>query len=175
MHEKTTPLNSRLPYAIVKNIGEAYFKSYYKEHGLNFSIFRFFNTYGLNQSKDFVVSKFLSSAFKNEDITIYGDGTQNRTFCYIDDNIDLTLKILKNNLINNEIINVGNEIIYSINDLARIIIEILDSKSKIIHLPALEEGDMTRRQPDIAKMKKIINRPLIDLREGIVKIINKKL
>tara|TARA_B100000073_G_C23731765_1_gene571038 strand:- start:1342 stop:2262 length:921 start_codon:yes stop_codon:yes gene_type:complete len=174
MHEKTTPLNSRLPYAIVKNIGEAYFKSYNKEFGLFFSIFRFFNTYGVNQSKDFVISKFLNSAIYNQDITIYGDGKQNRTFCYIDDNIDVTLKILKNDLINNQIINIGNEIIYTINDLAKIIVEILDSKSKIINVPALPEGDMTRRQPDISKMKNILKRPLIDLREGLLKILNEK-
>lgn len=79
-NEHTTPLNSRIPYAIVKNIGEAYLRSYYKEYGLPFTIFRFFNTYGPKQSTDFVMSLFISSALKNKDISIYGDGLQTRTF-----------------------------------------------------------------------------------------------
>ncbi|MBP6643631.1 MAG: NAD-dependent epimerase/dehydratase family protein, partial [Flavobacteriales bacterium] len=90
-NEKTTPLNSKLPYAIVKNIGEAFLRSYHKEYGLDYTIFRFFNTYGPKQSKDFVVAKFLRAAVNNEDITLYGDGMQTRTFCYIDDNLDACL------------------------------------------------------------------------------------
>ena len=89
-NEHTTPLNSRLPYAIVKNVGEAYLKSYKKEYDLDYTIFRFFNTYGPKQSKDFVVSKFISNALSNRDITVYGDGKQTRTFCFIDDNITAT-------------------------------------------------------------------------------------
>ena len=81
----TTPLNSRVPYAVVKNVGEAYLRSYYQQYGLEYSIFRFFNTYGPRQSHDFVMSRFIISALRNEDITIYGDGTQTRTFCYIED------------------------------------------------------------------------------------------
>src|SRR5436190_3590778 len=72
-NEHTTPLNSRLPYAIVKNVGEAYLRSYYKEYGLSYSIFRLFNTYGPRQSIDFVISKFLTAALQHKDITIYGD------------------------------------------------------------------------------------------------------
>ncbi|MCX8490691.1 MAG: NAD-dependent epimerase/dehydratase family protein, partial [Cyclobacteriaceae bacterium] len=80
-HEETTPLNSRLPYAVVKNVGEAFCRSYEKEYGLPFTIFRFFNTYGPKQSTDFVISKFVNAALKNEPITIYGVGKQTRTFC----------------------------------------------------------------------------------------------
>jgi len=87
-NEETTPLNSRLPYAIVKNVGEAYLKSFHREFGLEYTIFRFFNTYGPKQSREFVISRFLSMALQNQDITIYGDGSQTRTFCYIRDNID---------------------------------------------------------------------------------------
>src|SRR6185312_4294759 len=75
-NENTTPLNSRLPYAIVKNVGEAFFRSYQREYGLDFTIFRFFNTYGSRQSQDFVVTKFIDEALGNQDITIYGDGNQ---------------------------------------------------------------------------------------------------
>jgi nucleoside-diphosphate-sugar epimerase len=86
-NEYTTPLNSRLPYAVVKNIGEAFCRSYQQEYNLDYTIFRFFNTYGPKQSQDFVMSKFLNAALRHEDITIYGDGMQTRTFCFIDDNL----------------------------------------------------------------------------------------
>ena len=97
-HEETTPLNSRVPYAVVKNVGEAFFRSYKKSYDLNFTIFRFFNTYGPNQSVDFVVARFLEKALKNEDIGIYGDGSQTRTFCYVNDNVDTCIAILEREL-----------------------------------------------------------------------------
>jgi UDP-glucose 4-epimerase len=171
-NEHTTPLNSKLPYAIVKNLGESYLKSYQQEFGLDYSIFRFFNTYGPNQSEDFVIPKFLNLALKNKDISIFGDGLQTRTFCYINDNIDTILKIHNNSLLDNDVINIGNDIEITVLELAETIIRITKSKSKIIHLPALKEGDMLRRCPDVKKMKKIINRDLITLEEGLLKLIN---
>ena len=98
--EFTTPLNSRLPYAIVKNVGEAYFRSYKKIYGVDYTIFRFFNTYGPLQSDEFVITKFIDRALKNKNLIINGDGKQTRTFLYIDDNIFLTTSIfLKKNLL----------------------------------------------------------------------------
>ena len=166
-HEFTTPLNSRVPYAVVKNVGECFFRSYFQEYGLPYTIFRFFNTYGPNQSIDFVVSRFLASALKNEDITIYGDGSQTRTFTYIDDNIDTILKCHKNNLILNDVINIGSDELCTIKDLADLVLKITGSKSKIVFLPPLKEGDMTRRQPDNSKMMQILGRKLIPLEKGI--------
>jgi nucleoside-diphosphate-sugar epimerase len=174
-NEETTPLNSKLPYAVVKNIGEAFIKAYYKEYGLNYTIFRFFNTYGNRQSDDFVVAKFLNLALNHEDITIYGNGSQTRTFCDIDDNLEVTLKVLKDNLAINQVINIGSDIEISILELAKLIIELTHSHSKIIHLPALKEGDMTRRMPDIFKMKEILGKELIRLEVGIDSIIHAKL
>ncbi len=171
-NEHTTPLNSKLPYAIVKNVGEAYLKSYQQEFGLEYTIFRFFNTYGSNQSEDFVIPKFINLALKNKNITIYGDGHQTRTFCYIDDNIDTIIKIHENNLVTNDVINIGNDVEYNIVELAKLIIELTNSSSKIIHLPALKEGDMNRRCPDITKMKLILGKDLIGVVEGINKYIN---
>jgi nucleoside-diphosphate-sugar epimerase len=170
-NEHTTPLNSKLPYAIVKNIGEAFMKSFKLEHDLDYTIFRFFNTYGPKQSSDFVMSKFAKLALRDKDITIYGDGSQTRTFCYIDDNLDATVKILNDNLEVNDVINLGSGIETSILDLAKLIIETTNSKSKIVHLPALEEGDMTRRMPDNTKMKQILGRDLLPLQEGLNKIL----
>jgi len=168
----TTPLNSRLPYAIVKNLGEAYLRSYHKEYNVDFTIFRFFNTYGPKQSKDFVISKFLMSALNNEDITVYGDGSQTRTFCFVDDNIEATTKIAYDDLYINDVVNIGNSIETPIVDLAKTIINITGSNSKIINLPPLEDGDMTRRCPDNTQMVKVLNKPLISLEEGIKNILN---
>jgi UDP-glucose 4-epimerase len=169
-NEHTTPLNSRLPYAIVKNVAEAFFKSYQKEYGLDYTIFRFFNTYGPNQSTDFVVPKFIDAALKNQDITIYGDGSQTRTFCLIDDNIEATIKIFENGLHINDVVNIGSNIEVSVLDLAKKVIQITGSKSNIVHLPPLEEGDMTRRQPDNSKMLKVLSRELTSLDKGIEKL-----
>ena len=166
-NEDTTPLNSRVPYAVVKNVGEAFFKSFYKSFGLSFTIFRFFNTYGPNQSEDFVIAKFLKAALIGEDITLYGDGTQTRTFCYVDDNINTCIKIFEENLMLNDVINIGGANEFTIKEVAELIIKKTKSNSKIIHLPALKEGDMTRRMPDNTKMLKILQKDLIPLEKGI--------
>ena len=166
-NEETTPLNSRVPYAVVKNVGESFFRSYFKSYGLPYTIFRFFNTYGPNQSEDFVIAKFLKSALTNEDITIYGDGLQTRTFCYVDDNIDTCIKIFEENLMVNNVINIGGSIEFTIKEVAELIIEKTKSNSKMIHLPALKEGDMTRRMPDNSKMIQILQKDLITLDQGI--------
>lgn len=170
-HETITPLNSRLPYAVVKNVGESYFRSYQQEYGLDYTIFRFFNTYGPKQSTDFVMSKFIRSALNNEDITIYGDGSQTRTFCYIDDNLEACLNALWNNEIVNDVTNIGNGNIVSILELAETIIRLTGSSSKIIHLPALPDGDMTRRQPDTSKMETLLGRDFTTLEDGIRKVL----
>jgi UDP-glucose 4-epimerase len=170
-HEYTTPLNSRLPYAVVKNIGEAYCRSYHQEYNLDYTIFRFFNTYGPNQSADFVMAKFINAALMNEDITVYGEGSQSRTFCYIDDNIDTCIKILQDDKYKNDVYNIGSDQEITIYELAGTIIKLTGSDSKIIHLPPLKEGDMTQRQPDISKMREILGRDLLSYRVGIVKIL----
>ena len=170
-NEETTPLNSRLPYAIVKNVGEAYLKSYQREFGLEYTIFRFFNTYGPKQSKEFVISRFLSMALQNQDITIYGDGSQTRTFCYVNDNVDACIAAFYNDMYVNDVVNIGGDIEVPIKELADIIIEVTGSKSKLIHLPALEEGDMTRRLPDTSKMKELLNREVTPLKEGLKEVI----
>ena len=171
-NEKTTPLNSRLPYAIVKNVGEAFFRSYYQEYGLEYTIFRFFNTYGPNQSEDFVVPRFIKAALRNEPITLYGDGLQTRSFCFVDDNIDTCIKAMVSNQCVNDVINVGSDKEMTILELAQTIIRVTNSKSEIIHLPALEEGDMTRRCPDTTKMKNVLARDLMPLEEGIQKLVS---
>ena len=170
-NEETTPLNSRLPYAIVKNVGEAYLKSYQREFGLEYTIFRFFNTYGPKQSKEFVISRFLSLALQNQDITIYGDGSQTRTFCFINDNVDACVAAFYNDMYVNDVVNIGGNIEVPVIELATKIIEVTGSKSKLIHLPALEEGDMTRRLPDTSKMQTLLDRPVTKLEDGLREVI----
>lgn len=170
-NENTTPLNSRLPYAIVKNVGEAFFKAYYKEYGLNYTIFRFFNTYGPYQSEDFVIPRFIKLALENQPIPVYGSGMQTRSFCYVDDNIDTCIKAMISDDYSNEVLNVGNDIEMTILDLAKKIIELTNSDSEILFMPALEEGDMKRRCPDITKMKNILQRDLITVENGLNRLI----
>jgi nucleoside-diphosphate-sugar epimerase len=170
-HEDTTSLNSKLPYAVVKNVGEAYLKAYQKEFGLDYTIFRFFNTYGVRQSEDFVLAKFLKLALENQDVIIYGDGLQTRTFCFIDDNVEVTLRVLQDNLAVNSVVNIGSEVEINIIELAKLIIEKTNSDSKIVHISALSEGDMLRRKPDNTKMRTILGRDLIELEDGIGRIL----
>jgi UDP-glucose 4-epimerase len=171
-HEETTPLNSRLPYAVVKNLGESYLRSYKFEYGLDYTIFRFFNTYGPHQSTDFVMSKFIDAALNNKDIPVYGDGKQTRTFCYVADNIEATTNAVKDESTIDQVVNIGNDKETTIVELAEMIIKKTGSKSKIAHLPPLKEGDMKRRQPEASKMKKLLGRPLTTLDEGLEKLID---
>lgn len=171
-NEHRTPLNSRVPYAVVKNVGESFFRSYWQAFGLPYTIFRFFNTYGPNQSTDFVVAKFLAAALKNKDISIYGDGSQTRTFTYVDDTVEVCNKIYENKLLVNDVINIGNDQLMTVKELAELTIKLTNSTSKIVYLPPLKEGDMTRRQPDNTKMREILSKKLISIEEGIKLMIN---
>lgn len=169
-HEETTPLNSRLPYAVVKNVGEAFFRSYGDEFGLEYTIFRFFNTYGPRQSEDFVLPRFLRAASEGKDIQVYGDGSQTRTFCYIDDNVEATIGAMENAGTINQTINIGSDEEISVLELASLIVQLTGSRSAIKHLPPLAEGDMTRRQPDITRMRALLPRALTPVRAGIEKM-----
>jgi UDP-glucuronate decarboxylase len=169
-HEQTTPLNSRLPYAVIKTLGETYLRTYHREFGLGYTIFRFFNTYGPNQSEDFVVPRFVLRALRGEDITIYGDGSQSRTFCYVDDNIEACLRAYELNA-EAETINIGNDDQVTIRELAERVIALTGSKSRLVFNPPLAEGDMLARRPDIAKMRRLLGRDLTSLDEGLRRLI----
>lgn len=142
-------------------------RSFKREYDLDFTIFRLFNTYGPKQSSDFVISKFLIAALKDKDITIYGDGSQTRTFCFIEDHLDATMNAFYNNLLVNDVANIGSDNEMSMLELAKFIIKQTNSRSAIVHLPALAEGDMTRRRPDVTKMKDLLNRDFTSLESGL--------
>lgn len=171
-NEESTPLNSRLPYAVVKNVGEVFIKAYQKKFGLDYTIFRFFNTYGPRQSADFVISKFISQALKREGVTVYGTGKQTRPFLYIDDNIKATTRAIFEKGAINETINIGNDVETTIKELAAMVIKLTGSGTGLKFLPGLSEGDMPRRLPDISLMKeKLKFEPEVSLEEGLKKTI----
>lgn len=169
-HEESTPLNSRLPYAIVKNLIEAYLKTNSEE--VKYTIFRFFNTYGERQRDDFVISKFIKSALRNEPITIYGNGSQTRSFMYIKDNIRATTSALDIYQSENMTINIGSGVEVTVSLLAEMIRNFADSSSEIIYLPPLKEGDMTRRCPDTRRMENLLDfHDYTSLEDGLRKLI----
>ncbi len=169
-NENTTPLNSRLPYAIVKNVGEVYIRTYHSEFDLDYTIFRFFNTYGPNQTEDFVLPKFVKLAMDGAPLTIYGDGSQTRTFCFVDDNVDACVKAHYGGAFVNDVVNIGGAEEITIKSLAEKVIAVCQSSSPINFLPALAEGDMTRRCPDVSKMKTLLDRTPVSLEEGICRL-----
>lgn len=166
-NESTTPLNSRLPYAVVKNVCEVYLRTFQREYGLPYTIFRFFNTYGPRQSEDFVLPRYVRAALHGQPLHVYGDGSQTRTFCYVDDTVDACLQAHASSTFENDVVNIGSDREMSILELARMVIDVTGSKSRIDFLPPLGEGDMTRRRPDISKMRELLKRPLLPLEAGI--------
>lgn len=174
-NEITTPLNARLPYSIVKSVGESYCESFKQAHDLDYTIFRFFNTYGENQSEDFVVARFIDKAITNDAITIYGNGSQSRTFCYIDDHLEATVNAMENDMCINEVVNIGNNTETSILELAQLTIKLTNSKSELNFKAPRKRGDMQRRQPCNKKMKSLLNRDLTSLEDGLGKIIQEKI
>jgi UDP-glucuronate decarboxylase len=170
-NENTTPLNSRLPYAVVKNLGEVYLRTYEREFGLPYTIFRFFNTYGPRQSEDFVLPRFVRAALAGTPLQVYGDGAQTRTFCYVDDTVEACVKTHLSKAYANDVVNVGSDVEMTILQLAKAVIKATQSTSRIEFLPPLAEGDMSRRCPDISKMRQLLDRPLVPLEEGMRRLV----
>lgn len=154
-------VNPKMPYAVVKLVGEQYLKAYYDKFGLPTCSLRFFNVYGSRQdssSYGFVTGVFIRQALKGGPLTVFGDGTQTRDFVYIDDNISSSLKALVSPKTNGEYINIGTGRPITILDLAEKIIRIADNpKLKIKFMPLRKRGEIIHRFPDVTKMKSLIN------------------
>ena len=168
------PIGLRSCYDEGKRCSETLFMDYHREHNLKIKIIRIFNTFGPNMAKNDgrVISNFVMQAIKNEEITIYGDGSQTRSFQYIDDLIDAMIKVMDTN--NNFIgpINIGNPQEISMNKLASTILRLTNSKSQII-FKDLPEDDPKRRNPDITLAKNILSwTPKFELDKGLLKTIN---
>lgn len=156
-----------------KRCAETIMYSYYKKYNTKIKIIRIFNTYGVNMDKNDgrVISNFINQALNNEDITIYGNGNQTRSFQYIDDLIDGVIKVMNTSDDINYPLNIGNDEEYKIIDLANIIIDLTKSKSKIV-FKDLPMDDPKKRKPNINKIKSIIDwYPKISLNEGLNKTI----
>jgi dTDP-glucose 4,6-dehydratase len=161
------PIGPRGVYDEAKRFAEALTMAYHRTHGVNTRIARIFNTYGprmrLNDGR--VVPNFILQALANEDLTVYGDGSQTRSFCYVDDLIEGIAKLLFSQ--ETEPVNLGNPDEFSVLSFAQEVLEITGSKSRIIYQP-LPVDDPRVRQPDIAKARKILNwHPKVGLKEGI--------
>ena len=167
------PVGPRSVYDEAKRFGEALSILYHRKFNLDVRIIRIFNTYGPRMKMDDgrVVPNFITQALKNEDLTIYGDGNQTRSFCYIDDMVEGIYRICIKDRINERIINLGNPNEIKIIELAKIILELTSSKSNIKFYP-LPEDDPKRRCPDIERAKKEIGwEPKTNLYEGLKKTI----
>ena len=166
------PIGIRSCYDEGKRCAETLFFDYYREHNLKIKVARIFNTYGPNMHPNDgrVVSNFIIQALKGKDITIYGDGSQSRSFCYVDELIDGFIRLMASDDFTGPV-NLGNPVEFTIKELAEKIIEMTNSKSKLTLNP-LPQDDPKQRQPDITLAKKELNwEPKIKLEEGLKKTI----
>ena len=171
---RVNPIGLRACYDEGKRAAETLFFDYNRQHNVDIRVARIFNTYGprMLPNDGRVVSNFITQALKNENITIYGDGLQTRSFCFVDDLIEGIYNFMSIEKKITGPINLGNPSEITINDLAKLIIEMTNSKSKIIRLE-LPEDDPKKRKPDISLAKKTLNwSPKTSLEEGLKKTIN---
>lgn len=168
------PIGSRSCYDEGKRCAESLFVNYHQQNNVKIKIARIFNTYGPNMSPNDgrVVSNFIVQALKGEDITIYGDGTQTRSFQYIDDLVEGLIRLMNTGDNFTGPVNIGNPDEFTMLELANEVIRLTGAKSKITFLP-LPADDPTQRQPDITLAKKELNnwQPNINLSEGLIKTI----
>jgi UDP-glucuronate decarboxylase len=170
---KVNPNGIRSCYDESKRSAETLFFDYERQHNINIKVARIFNTYGPNMHPNDgrVVSNFIVQALKNEPITVYGDGTQTRSFCYVDDLIEVFVRLMDSPDDFSGPVNTGNPVEFTILELAEKVIEMTESKS-IIDLKPLPQDDPTQRRPDITLAKEKLNwDPQIKLDQGLVKTI----
>jgi len=168
------PIGPRACYDEGKRAAETLFVNYHKQNNVRIKIVRIFNTYGpkMHPNDGRVVSNFIVQALKGEDITIYGDGTQTRSFQYVDDLIEGMILMMNTREEFTGPVNLGNPVEFTIMELAEKVIQLTNSKSKIVRMP-LPPDDPTQRQPDIRLAKRELNwEPKIPLEEGLKKTID---
>ena len=168
------PIGPRSCYDEGKRCAETLFFDYNRQHDLDIKVVRIFNTYGPNMHPNDgrVVSNFIMQALTNQDITVYGNGEQTRSFCYIDDLINGMMKMMSSEKIVTGPINLGNPVEFKIIELAQMIIKLTNSKSKIIN-KGLPIDDPVRRKPDISKAKKYLDwEPHVDVIDGLKETID---
>src|SRR6266516_3775417 len=167
------PIGLRSCYDEGKRCAETLFFDYRRQHKLSIKVARIFNTYGpgMHPHDGRVVSNFIVQALRGEEITIYGEGDQTRSFCYVDDLVDGLQRLMDTPDAVTGPINIGNPVEFSIRELAELVIELTNSTSRITKLP-LPEDDPKQRKPNITKAQDLLGwKPQIPLRDGIVKTI----
>jgi len=157
-----------------KRCAETLFFDYHRQHKVDIKVMRIFNTYGpyMHPEDGRVVSNFIVQALKGEDITIYGNGNQSRSFCYVDDLIEGMIKFMNGTNGFTGPVNVGNPSEFSILELANKIIELTNSTSDIVHMPLPEDDPMQRKPIIDLALKELSWSPTVELNEGLVKTIN---
>ncbi|CAM2879013.1 GDP-mannose 4,6-dehydratase [Paenibacillus sediminis] len=172
-HGNVNTWGPRACYDESKRLGEVYCYEYYHRYQLPVKVARIFNTYsaGLRNDDGRVISNFVMQALQQRDITVYGDGSQTRSFCYVDDTIQALLLMMESDKANGEIINIGNPIEYSILELANLVKKLTHSSCKIT-FRQLPKDDPRMRRPVIEKAKKLLGwEPKISLEEGLLRTI----
>jgi dTDP-glucose 4,6-dehydratase len=163
------PVGPRGVYDEAKRFAEAIAMSYHRVHGIDVKIVRIFNTYGpcLRPADGRVVSNFLAQAIDGKPLTVYGDGTQTRSYCYVDDEVRGILALLESDWVGP--MNIGNPHEFTVLELAQLVLELTKSPSDIVFEP-LPVDDPTRRRPDISLASRVLGwRPEVDLREGLAR------
>jgi dTDP-glucose 4,6-dehydratase len=161
------PVGPRSVYDEAKRFAEALVMAYHRSRKIDTRLVRIFNTYGprLQANDGRVISNFLRQALSGEELTIYGDGTQTRSFCYVSDQIEGEIRLMQSD--EHTPVNIGNPVEFTILDCAREVLAVTGSSSKLVHRP-LPEDDPKQRQPDITKARRIIGwEPKVELAEGL--------
>jgi len=167
-------IGPRSVYDEAKRFGETLTAYFWRDKNLNARIVRIFNTYGPNMRKDDkrMVIDFINQALDGEPITIFGDGKQTRSLCYIDDLVDGLIKMMFSDMTNKEILNLGSDDEHTVLEYAKLIKKLTNSHSTIVHSEGLPEDDPKVRRPDIKKAKKLLGwEPKVTLEEGLRKTI----
>lgn len=171
---RVNPVGLRACYDEGKRCAETLFFDYYRQHGLAIKVARIFNTYGprMHPNDGRVVSNFIMQALRNEPITLYGDGAQTRSFCYVDDMVDGFLRLMATPGSVTGPMNLGNPVEFTIRSLAELVIEMTGSQS-VLEFRPLPQDDPRQRQPDISRARDVLGwAPMVDLRAGLRKTID---
>jgi UDP-glucuronate decarboxylase len=172
-HGNVNCIGPRSCYDEGKRCAETLFFDYHRQHRLKIKVARIFNTYGprMHPNDGRVVSNFILQALRNDPITIYGDGTQTRSFCYVDDLIDGLVRLMNSSDDVTGPVNIGNPTEFTMLELAKQIIQLTGSTSEIVYRP-LPQDDPMQRRPDISLAEKLLNwEPKIELKDGLEKTI----
>ena len=167
------PIGPRSCYDEGKRCAETLFFDYWRQHKLRIKVGRIFNTYGprMHPNDGRVVSNFIMQALQNQDITLYGDGAQTRSFCYVDDLVESFIRLMATEDAVTGPINLGNPREFTMRELAELVIQLTGSSSTIVHRP-LPQDDPRQRQPNISQARKVLDwEPITPLEEGLAKTI----